>query len=163
MSNSVQANHKTIFEVFHSFCFGVMKINFIKFSQRAMGPTQGSLGAAGFDLYLVEEINVLPNLAHKIENDIGFEIPLGYFGKIHELSSFAKKFTRVGGGVIDSDYRGRVNAIFFNFSEKFLQITEGERFAQIVFHKISTPSLREVEDFEHQKRKGGVAAFGSTN
>lgn len=69
----------------------------------------------------------------------------------------------VGGGVIDSDYRGRVNAIFFNFSDKFLQITEGERFAEIVFHKISTPSLREVEDFEHQKLKGGVAAFGSTN
>ena len=82
MSNSVQANHKTIFEVFHSFCFGVMKINFIKFSQRAMGPTQGSLGAAGFDLYLVEEINVLPNLAHKIESfSLGLKFLLVILGK----------------------------------------------------------------------------------
>lgn len=47
-----------------------------------MGPTQGSLGAAGFDLYLVEEINVLPNLAHKIESfSLGLKFLLVILGK----------------------------------------------------------------------------------
>ena len=140
-----------------------MKIDLFKFSQKAMGPTKGSFGTAGFDLYSVEEVNVLPNSVHKIENDIRFEILLGYFGKILERSSIGKKFTRVGGGVIDFDYRGRVCAIFFNFSENFLQIREVDRLAHIVFLKISTSRLTEVEDFEYQKIKRGVGAFGSTN
>ena len=52
--------------------------------------------------------------------------------------------------------------IFYNFSDSFLQITEGNRFAQRVFHKIGVPVLREVLSFE-DKTKRNVGAFGSTN
>ena len=49
--------------------------------------------------------------------------------------------------VIDSDYRDPVSVILFSFSNKFIQIKEGERYAQIVFEKISIPTLRKTENF----------------
>ena len=63
-------------------------------------------------------------------------------------SSWALQFTGDAGGVIDSDCRGRVGIIFFNFSSNFYQISERVKVAQIIFQKISTPILEEVSDFE---------------
>ena len=53
-------------------------------------------------------------------------------------SSFTFMFTGVGGSVIDSDYRGKVSVVFFNFPNRFIEINEGEQFFQIVFQKIIT-------------------------
>lgn len=50
-----------------------------------------------------------------VPTDTGFKIPKGYFGKIRSTSSFAMQFGDVGGGVIDSDYRGSVAVVFLNF------------------------------------------------
>ena len=55
---------------------------------------------------------------------------------MHPRSSFALRFTDVGGGVIDADYRRRVSVIFFNLSNRFVKIV-----------KIVMPTLREVDKF----------------
>ena len=83
-----------------------------------------------------------------IKTDIGFKIPEGYFGKIYARSSLTIRCTEVSGGVTDSDYRGPVSVIFLNFSNKSIEIEKGNRFFQIVFHKIANhPVLREVDKF----------------
>ena len=83
-----------------------------------------------------------------ISINIDFKIPRGYFGKIHARSSFAMQFTDVGGGVIDSDYRGPVIVLFFNFSNIHFGVRKGQGFTQVIFHKIAHPVLREVQTFE---------------
>ena len=56
-----------------------------------------------------------------------------------------------------------VSVTFFNFSDKSVQIEKGNRFCQIVFHKIAThPVLREVDKFQ-DKTDRGEGSFGSTN
>ena len=79
------------------------------------------------------------------------------------MKSFAPRFTKVGGGVIDGDYRGPVSVFFFlNISNRCIEIEKDSRFAHIVFHKIANhPVLREVVNFEDnaQRREG---SFGST-
>ena len=72
--------------------------------------------------------------------------------------------TETGGGVIDSDYIGPIAVLFFNFSNKAIDIEKGERFCQIVFQKIANhPVLREVDNFDESKTDRGERSFGSTN
>ena len=98
-----------------------------------------------------------------IKTEIGCKIPRGYFGKIYARSSLAIRCTEVSGGVTDSDYRGPVSVIFLNFSNKSIEIEKGNRFFQIVFHKIANyPVLREVDKFS-DKTDRGEGSFGSTN
>ena len=69
----------------------------------------------------------------------------------------------VGGEIEDSYYRDPVSITFFNFSDKFFQIIDGEQIIQIVFEKISTPTYREVKNFEDSRTRRGYSAFGSPN
>ena len=46
-------------------------------------------------------------------------------------------------GVIDADYREPIVVLFFNFSDKAINIEKGERFCQAVLQKIANhPVLR---------------------
>ena len=103
------------------------------------------------------------NSTNIIKTDTGFKIPRGYLWKIYAKSSLEIRCTEVSGGVIDSDYRGPVFVIFFNFSNKSIEIEKRNGFCQIVFHKIANhPVLREVDEFE-DKSDRGEGSFGSTN
>ena len=105
----------------------------MRFSNDAICPTNSSPDAAGFDLYSVEEVIVSPSSIRTVPPDVGFKIPKGYFGKIHCRSSFAMPFTDVGGGFIDSNYRGSVSVVFFNFSSRYFEVIKGQKFVQIIF------------------------------
>ena len=71
-----------------------------------------------------------------------------------------KKFIDVGAGVIDSDYRGELGVILFNFSDEDFVINMGDRIAQLIFEKIKTPELKELDSLEGTGR--GEEGFGST-
>ena len=105
----------------------------MRFSNDAICPTKGSPDAAGFDLYSVEEVIVSPSSIRTVPPDVGFKIPKGYFGKIHCRSCFTMQFTNVGGGFIDSNYRGSVSVVFFNFSSRYFEVIKGQKFVQIIF------------------------------
>ena len=81
------------------------------------------------------------------------KIPKGYFGKIHSRSSSGMQFTDVGGGVIDSNARGPVSVVFFNFSSRYFEVKKRQRFAQIIFRKIPRPTLREVLAFDDKTQR----------
>ena len=140
-----------------------MKIEFLRFNSSAIPPTQGTKDSAGFDLYSVENVIVPANSIKIIKTDIGYNIFTGYFGEIYAKSSLAIRCTELSGGVIDSDCGGPVSVIFFNFSNKSIEIEKGNRFRQIDFHKIANhPVLREADKFE-DKTDRGEGSFGSTN
>ena len=139
-----------------------MIIDFSKFSNDAIKPTKGTPDSAGFDLYSTENILVAPSSVRIINTCIGFKIPRGYVGKIYARSSFVVKFTDVSAGVIDSNNRGPVCVLFFNFSNNIIEIEKGSRFAQIAFQKCGCSSLREVETFDARSTLRGQNDFGST-
>lgn len=66
----------------------------------------------------------------------------------------------VGAGVIDVDYRGPVGVILFNHSDEEFKIARGDRIAQLILERISTPEVVEVEDLDETERNAG--GFGST-
>ena len=66
----------------------------------------------------------------------------------------------VGAGVIDSDYRGNVGVILFNFSDVDFEVKRNDRIAQLILERISTFPVEEVEELDYTDR--GAGGYGST-
>ena len=140
-----------------------MTIDFVNFSNDATEPIKGTSNSVDFDLYCTENSLVAPSSVRIINTCIGFKISCGYFRKVYARSSFALKFTEVGAGLIDADYRGHLWALLVNFSNSIIEIEKGSHFNQILFQKCARPTLREVEMFsERSTTCCGRSGFGST-
>ena len=63
-------------------------------------------------------------------------------------------------GVIDSDYRGEIMVALYNHSNESLEISHGDRIAQLVLTPYITASFIETDILEDSKR--GEGGFGST-
>ena len=126
----------------------------------ATKPTRSTKGSAGYDLYCVWESHIPPKSVHVCDTGISVQIMEGHYGRIAPRSSLSKKLIDVGAGVIDSDYRGPLKVILYNLSDKYYHIESGDRIAQLILEKISTPEVEIVESLEDTER--GEGGFGST-
>ncbi|KAI1006592.1 hypothetical protein K3495_g1627 [Podosphaera aphanis] len=132
-----------------------------KISDKARLPTRGSALAAGYDLYAVRETRVPARGKALVQTDLVIGVPPGTYGRIAPRSGLASKhMIDTGAGVIDADYRGEVKVLLFNHGEEDFVINEGDRIAQLVLEKISTPEVVEVETMDETTR--GAGGFGST-
>lgn len=124
-------------------------------------PTRGSAAAAGYDLYASEKV-VLPRGGRKVvQTGICLAIPTGHYGRVAPRSGLASKHgIDVGAGVIDEDYRGLLGVLLFNLGDADFTIEQGDRVAQLIIEKISTPDVEEVADLQETVR--GAGGFGST-
>uniref|UniRef100_A0A183BST3 Deoxyuridine 5'-triphosphate nucleotidohydrolase n=1 Tax=Globodera pallida TaxID=36090 RepID=A0A183BST3_GLOPA len=88
-------------------------------------------------------------------------IPSGHYGRVAPRSGLAVKHSiDVGAGVIDTDYRGELKVLLFNFGETDFQVNEGDRIAQLICERCTRPELTEVGTLEMTAR--GANGFGST-
>lgn len=89
-----------------------MQIKFVKTHPDAVIPTRGSAGAAGFDLTAVSLRRAADLYIYNI--GIAMEIPAGYFAAIFPRSSIFFTGLELTNcvGVIDSDFRAPISAIF---------------------------------------------------
>ena len=59
-------------------------------------------------------------------------LPPGCYGRIAPRSGLASKnFLDIGAGVIDSDYRGEIGVILFNFDDMDFVVNMGDRIEQL--------------------------------
>ena len=119
---------------------------------------------AGFDLYSVEDVLVHHSTVKIICTDIGFKFPEAILERFIHILALHLDLQMSVGESLDcvSDYRGLVSVIFFNFSNRWIEIEKGHGFAQIVFHKTANhPVWREVENFEDNTQRG-EGSFRST-
>ena len=70
------------------------------------------------------------------------------------------KMLFLGGGVIDSDFRGIVCIIVTNLPQRTIEIEVGDRIAQIIFLKKQEINLIEDEEFD-DKTYCDTKGFGS--
>lgn len=128
-------------------------------------PTYESAGAAGADCFARIDEKIVLGAGKQVTVPIGFavEIPEGYEMQIRARSGNARKHgigVLNAPGTIDSDYRGEVGAILFNFSEKDFEINPGDRVAQAVIAPVIRAEWVEVEELSETVR--GEGGFGST-
>ncbi len=135
-------------------------------SAKARLPTRGSASAAGYDLYSSENALIPKKGQGLVATDISIVIPEGYYGRVAPRSGLAVKHgIHTGAGVIDSDYRGEVKVVLFNFSDKDFSINAGDRIAQLILEKITTPEILQLNNDEWEAElntERGQGGFGST-
>jgi dUTP pyrophosphatase len=136
-----------------------------KLNPNAVIPTYAKAGDAGMDLVATSIISeTITDVTYGM--GIALEIPYGFVGLIFPRSSVRKYDLALTNcvGVIDSGYRGELQATFKktnwlkgNESEKY-QI--GDRIAQIMI--IPHPPIEFVEAEELSNTERGEGGFGST-
>jgi dUTP pyrophosphatase len=133
-----------------------------KLHPNAVIPTYAKQGDAGMDLVATEILN---EEAFQITYGTGLamEIPLGFVGLVFPRSSIRKYDLSLTNcvGVIDSGYRGELQATFRK--ERGVASTKyevGERIAQIMI--IPHPEITFIETEELSETDRGEGAFGST-
>ncbi|MEO0072666.1 MAG: dUTP diphosphatase [candidate division WOR-3 bacterium] len=126
-------------------------------------PKYQTPGASGLDLYAADELTIAPGEFKVVGTGIALEIPKGFEGQIRARSGLAAN-SGIGvlnsPGTIDSDYRGELKVILFNFSNKPFVIKKGDRIAQLVFSRVYRATLRSVKKLKPTKRNQG--GFGHT-
>ena len=111
-----------------------------------------------------DEYLIYPNSIPEVNTDIGVAIPHVFIGKIFNRSSWTLKFTSVAGGVIDSDYRGKIKVICHNKSTNFHTISPRQSIAQIIFFRGETVNFIEVPNFEDKTlSEKGFCSTGEKN
>ena len=80
-------------------------------------PTKATKGSAGYDLIIMEDIEILPGETTTTDINIIVKILEGYYGLIKPRSLLAKVGLTIDGGVVDSDYRGTIQIILVNCSK----------------------------------------------
>jgi len=132
-----------------------------KISEHARVPIRGSPGSAGLDLYSAVDL-VIPCASRALVSiGLAIQCPDGTYGRIAPRSGLAVyNGIQVGAGVIDSDYRGNISVLLWNFGDSPFSVCRGDRIAQLILEKIEMPEVEVVSILEDTIRNTG--AFGST-
>jgi dUTP pyrophosphatase len=122
-------------------------------------------GSSGFDVHAAcaDEIAIGPGKAALVPAGFEIAVPGGFEAQIRPRSGLALNH-RVGllnsPGTIDSDYRGEVGVILFNFGEEDFMVRRGDRIAQMVI--CSLPDVRLIESSRLDPTARGSGGFGHT-
>ena len=128
-------------------------------------PAYSTEGSSGMDIRAAvnnEEI-IQSGKVKLIPTNIAVEIPKGFEIQVRPRSGLAAKYS-IGvlnsPGTIDSDYRGEVKIILFNFGENNFVVKRGDRIAQLVLAK--TYSAKIIESSNLIETERGEGGFGHT-
>lgn len=149
---------------------GNQKVKVKRLHKDAIIPTKNNLSDAGWDLYALEDANILSGSRATISTGISLQIPSEWVGLIWPRSGLSvKKGLDILAGVIDSGYRGEIKVCLQNTNVGLplfreydidIQINKGDRIAQILFQKVPDVELIEVDNLTPSDR--GKDGFGSS-
>ena len=141
-----------------------IQIKYKRLCPEAKEPCRATNGAAGYDLYCVKRVIDDEHNALIYHTGLAFEIPQGHVGLLFPRSSIYKLplFMPYSVGVIDSDYRGEVLAIFKDVDYGNLEpnYSVGERCCQLLIVELPTLLWKEVKTLSVTER--GEGGHGTT-
>jgi dUTP pyrophosphatase len=122
-------------------------------------------GAAGYDLRAAvgAALIVEPGRLQLVPTGLRLEIPPGYEAQVRPRSGLALRHgigVLNSPGTIDSDYRGEIQVLLFNFGEQPFRVARGDRIAQLVFARVYHPRFEPRRLGDTQRGAGG---FGHTD
>ena len=132
-----------------------------KLDDEAIVPTKANHNDAGFDLYSVIDTVIDPDSREVVKTGISMAIPEGHAGLIWPRSGMAvKQGVEVFAGVVDSGYRGEVMDCLYNSSSSPVEISKGDRIAQMLIQPVPLVRIAEVSNLDDTSR--GDGGFGSS-
>lgn len=137
-----------------------MKLEVINHGYKKL-PTRSHMHDAGLDLYSTEDVVIKPNETIKLNLKIGFKIPAGHMGVLHNRSGHSTAGLRVSNSPIDTGYTGPIHAILTNTSTEDFEIKEGMKVCQLVVVPIVICDLVTEEEVANEVPRGDKG-FSST-
>jgi len=128
-------------------------------------PSYSTGGSSGMDIRAAvnNSLVIKKNEIALVPTNLCVEIPEGFEIQVRPRSGLAAK-NGIGilnsPGTIDSDYRGEIKIIMFNFGSEDFVINRGDRIAQIVLTKFYKAEFNETGELNKSVR--GSGGFGHT-
>ena len=127
-------------------------------------PVRATEEAAGYDVRSADDGFVIePGEIRLVATGLTMELPSGMECQVRPRSGLALRHGITlpnSPGTIDPDYRGELRIIIQNHGGEPVRIERGERIAQLVFQRFSTPRVVESDELGVTAR--GSDGFGST-
>lgn len=133
-----------------------MKIKIINYGYKNL-PSRKHYNDAGADVYSTKELVVYPHTTERIPLGLGLELPDGYAGFVFPRSGLSSEGIVCELPPIDSGYKGEINAIVSNVSDKPYKVNIGDRIGQLVIIPVVIADFV-VDELEER----GTGAFAST-
>ncbi len=128
-------------------------------------PKKATSHSSCVDLYAAcaDAVEVKAGEVKLIPTGIALEIPIGFEAQVRPRSGLAIKHS-IGvlnsPGTIDSDYRGELSVILFNFGKDDFVVSRGDRIAQMCIAKTEDFEFVKVDELSDTQR--GSGGFGHT-
>lgn len=128
-------------------------------------PEYATPGAAGCDLRAAVSatLSIAPGERVLVPTGLALAIPEGFEGQVRMRSGLALRKGLIlpnAPGTIDSDYRGELCVLVANIGAEAVEITRGDRIAQLIFTPVVRANLEAVAELPETSRHSG--GFGST-
>jgi dUTP pyrophosphatase len=133
---------------------------FKKLDQGAKCPEKAYEEDAGFDLFALHTVDLLPGQKVEVSTGLAMEMPKHLYATIDGKSSFGEKDIYTFRGVYDAGYRGYISAFMRNNGTERFTIQRYQKFAQLIFHHRLPIQLVTTNELSPSKR--GSGRFGST-
>jgi dUTP pyrophosphatase len=138
-----------------------LRVKIKRLHDAAVIPQYQSQGAAGFDLHASEGITIPVGEHRLIKTGLAFELPPHHEMQIRSRSGLAlKKGIQAHVATIDSDYRGEVGVILFNFGNQPFVVEQNDRIAQALVAPVLQAQFVEADELSETSR--GSNGFGSS-
>ena len=128
-------------------------------------PSYKTNGASGMDLmaFIKEPITLRPQKSCLVPTGISVAFPVDFEIQIRPRSGLAAKnniSVLNTPGTIDSDYRGEIKVILYNYGNNDFLINNKDRIAQMILTPVIKMNLEETDILPETIR--GEGGFGST-
>lgn len=132
-------------------------------------PEYAEPGAAGFDMFCVEDVTVSPGQTALIDTGIAIELGIEWRIKLEEKSGIGLKTPLIlKGGIIDPTFKDSIKVIFqypdyvdnFGFNPEPIKFKKGQKIVQALIEPNYKAVFSEVSTLSESER--GTGGFGST-
>ena len=138
----------------------VLETYFQKLSEKAISPHQATPGSVGYDLFTPINFKIQPKEQKTVFIDLAITPPEGYYTQLMSKSGLTVLYElEVKAGVIDPDFTGNIGVVLRNNSDQPIERVAGEQIAQLLFIKVTTPTLIQVTSLA--KTQWGRYGFGA--
>jgi dUTP pyrophosphatase len=130
----------------------------------AIVPTRAHPGDAGLDLCAVEACDLAPGGRDAVPTGLAVAIPPGWAGLVVPRSGLARRHgvtVANAPGLIDAGYRGELQVLLVNLSDRPHRVEVGDRVAQLVCVPVDGGDAVLVDELPPSDGRGD-GGFGST-
>jgi dUTP pyrophosphatase len=135
-------------------------------------PEYQTSGAAAFDIYCSETVDIPPLTTLALPTGLHFIVPVGYEAQLRLRSSAGAKGLLMPNapGTIDSDYRGQIQILIRNITSDKITVVGGERIAQCLVKEAPQVVIENIPENEFYtlanktlRSDGGFGSTGTTS